>query len=243
VKRLREVSAEFGLPAEADRRLEALLQLLAIDPAAPSAVTDPAEALDTHVADSLVALPLIDTHVADGAGVTRLVDIGSGAGFPGLPLAIARPQLEVDLLESNARKCAFIARAIERLEQGNADVVCARAEDWGRAKGAGRYAVACARALAPLATLVEYASPLLREGGVLVAWKGARDAAEEAQGAAAADALGMRPAAVEPVTPFAAARNRHLHVFAKTGPTPTGVPRRAGMARKRPFGNESSTPN
>jgi 16S rRNA (guanine527-N7)-methyltransferase len=243
VKRLREVSAEFGLPAEAERRLEALLQLVATDPVTPTAVTDPAEAVDTHVADSLAALPVIEAYAGDNPGATRLVDIGSGAGFPGLPLAIACAQLEVDLLESIARKCAFIARAIEQLEQSNADVLCVRAEDWARAEGAGRYTVACARALAPLATLAEYASPLLREGGVLVAWKGARDAAEEAQGAAAADALGMRPVGVELVTPFAGARNRHLHMFVKTGPTPAGVPRRTGMARKRPFGSESSSPN
>ena len=84
--------------------------------------------------------------------------------------------------------------------------------------------------------LVEYAAPLLRAGGVLVAWKGARDAAEEAGGAAAAERLRMATREVERVVPFEGAENRHLHVFEKLGPTPEGFPRRPGMARKRPLG-------
>jgi 16S rRNA (guanine527-N7)-methyltransferase len=84
--------------------------------------------------------------------------------------------------------------------------------------------------------LVEYAAPLLRCGGVLVAWKGARDDEEERRGAAAAAALGMEVEEVRSVAPFAGARNRHLHVLRKVGATPEGFPRRPGMARKRPLG-------
>ena len=117
----------------------------------------------------------------------------------------------------------------------------ARAEEWAKlpaALGGGReaYDVVTARAVAPLAVLVEYAAPLLRTGGVLVAWKGARDAAEEAGGATAAERLAMAPREVERVVPFEGAENRHLHVFEKVGPTPEGFPRRPGMARKRPLG-------
>jgi 16S rRNA (guanine527-N7)-methyltransferase len=83
---------------------------------------------------------------------------------------------------------------------------------------------------------VEYGAPLLREGGVLVAWKGARDADEEAAGAAAASQVGMAAAEVLSVRPFEASENRHLHVFRKISPTPPGFPRRPGMARKRPLG-------
>jgi 16S rRNA (guanine527-N7)-methyltransferase len=83
--------------------------------------------------------------------------------------------------------------------------------------------------------LVEYAAPLLRPGGVLVAWKGARDDAEEAGGARAAERLGMEPRGVEQVVPFKRAENRHLHVFEKVGATPEDIPRRPGMARKRPL--------
>jgi 16S rRNA (guanine527-N7)-methyltransferase len=87
-----------------------------------------------------------------------------------------------------------------------------------------------------LSLLVEYAAPLLRENGVLVAWKGARDADEEAAGAEAARQVGMAAAEVLPVQPFEASENRHLHVFRKISPTPAGFPRRSGMARKRPLG-------
>ena len=106
------------------------------------------------------------------------------------------------------------------------------------ALGGGReaYDAVTARALAPLAVLVEYAAPLLRVGGVLVAWKGARDAAAEAAGARAAERLRMAVRGVERVVPFEGARDRHLHVFEKVGATPEGFPRRPGMARKRPLG-------
>lgn len=232
MKRLAELCARLGLPADAERKLRLLLELLATDPEAPTSVTDPGEALDVHIADSLSVLPLLGDRPAPAA----IVDIGSGAGFPGLPLAVALEGATVDLLESTGRKCRFIERAVERLEQPNASAVCTRAEDWARAEGAGRYGLAAARAVAPLATLIEYASPLLREGGRLIAWKGARDPAEERRGEGAAAALAMTPVAIERVTPFAEARHRHLHVFEKHGPTPAGIPRRSGMAQKRPFG-------
>jgi 16S rRNA (guanine527-N7)-methyltransferase len=238
-QRLHELCTAAGLPLSTERQLAVLLELLTDDPEAPTSITSPIEAVDVHIADSLSSLPL----VAELAASEPVIDIGSGAGFPGLPIAAGYPGGDVDLLEATTRKCRFIARAIERLDLRNAEVVCARAEEWGRSGGAGRYAVALARAVAPLPTLVEYASPLLREGGVLVAWKGARDEAEEDAGAAAARRLGMSPREVRQVSPFPAARHRHLHLFGKTAPTPTGIPRRPGMARKRPFGDESSTPN
>jgi 16S rRNA (guanine527-N7)-methyltransferase len=233
VKRLHELCARLELPVEAEQRLALLLEALAEDPEAPTSVTTPLEAVDVHLADSLSALSLLRPLLGDSGAV---VDIGSGAGLPGLPLAIALESAEVDLLESTGRKCAFIERTIERLDQRNARCVCARAEDWARAEGASRYGAVTARALAPLATLAEYASPLLRPGGVLVAWKGARDHGEEEAGRAAAAALGMTPREVVHTTPFPGARNHHLHVFEKTAATPPGFPRRPGIARKRPLG-------
>jgi 16S rRNA (guanine527-N7)-methyltransferase len=239
VKRLHEICAAVGLNEEAERKLEALLQLLAGDRSAPTSVRTPDEAVDAHVADSLSVLPLLSDHLL----LEPIVDIGSGAGFPGLPLAVAFETAAVDLIESTSRKCHFIARAIEELEQQNARVVCERAEDWARVEGAERYGLAVARALAPLPTLVEYASPLLRQGGTLIAWKGARDPAEERASAAAAHVLGMNPESIHPVMPFPGTRHRHLHVLTKTAPTPAGIPRRPGLARKRPFGRERSPAN
>src|SRR4051794_16766272 len=166
--------------------------------------------------------------------------MGAGAGFPGLVLAIAIPRAQVDLVESAGRKTAVIDRLIQAAELRNARSITARVEDYARepaAVGGGReaYDAVTARAVGPLATLVEYAAPLLREGGVLVAWKGARDSAEEGSGAAAAAEAGMAVKEVVPVQPYPASENRHLHVFRKIAPTPSKFPRRAGMARKRPL--------
>jgi 16S rRNA (guanine527-N7)-methyltransferase len=142
--------------------------------------------------------------------------VGSGAGFPGLVLAVA-------LHVSNARS------------------VVARAEDWARLAlplGGGReaYDAVTARAVASLPVLVEYAAPLLVEGGVLVAWKGMRDAEEEELGRRAADEVGLAFQEARRVEPFPGARDRHLHVYRKVAPTPPRFPRRAGMAAKRPLG-------
>ena len=129
---------------------------------------------------------------------------------------------------------------IERLAAaagiGNARAVVARAEEWAAAEGRDAYDAVTARAVAPLAVLAEYAAPLLRRGGVLVAWKGAREQAEERAGAEAAAELGLEPREVLRVEPFAGTRHRHLHVYVKVAETPVRFPRRAGMARKRPLG-------
>ena len=232
------VCEQFGLPKEAQVKLEALVELLATDAAAPTSVTEPVEAVGVHIADSLSALPLIGSLQPDRPETGALVDIGSGAGFPGLPLAIALGRSPVDLVEATGRKCRFISRAIDQLELSDARAVCARAEDWARGEGAGRYRLAVVRAVAPLATLVEYGSPLLSKGGFLIAWKGLRDGEEERRGEAAARSVGMSIVEVRPVIPFPGSRRRHLHLFEKTEPTPPEIPRRAGMARKRPLGGK-----
>jgi 16S rRNA (guanine527-N7)-methyltransferase len=233
VKRLAELCEAWDLPARAEETLDALLELIARDRAAPTAVTDPARAVDSHLADSLSGLDVLRGRPS----LEAAVDIGSGAGFPGLPLAVALPGIRVDLLEAARRKCAFLARAIETLALENAHVVCARAEELGSEPRSDAYDAALARAVGPLPTLVEYAAPLLRDGGVLVAWKGRRDRLEERAGAEAARALGLRAAGAIAVEPFPGAANRHLHVYEKESPTPPGYPRRPGMARKRPLGS------
>jgi 16S rRNA (guanine527-N7)-methyltransferase len=218
---------------ELRRRLQPVLRLLAADPASVSSVRDPERAWQVHVADSLSGLELVGHP-------PRIADLGSGAGFPGLVLAAALPGSAVDLIESVGRKCAFIGRAIETAELDNARAVCARAEIWAGEPdpGGGReaYDVVTARAVGRLSTLAELASPLLRDGGALVAWKGRRDAEEEAELERAAEALAIAVEEVRPATPYAGSKNRHLHLLRKTGPTPAGLPRRAGMAKKRPWG-------
>ena len=187
------------------------------------------------MADSLSGL-----EVAELSSARRIADIGAGAGFPGLVLAIALPRAQVDLIESVGRKTAVIDRLIQASELRNARSITARVEDYARvpaALGGGReaYGAVTARAVGPLALLVEYAAPLLRPDGVLVAWKGARDSAEEAAGAAAAAMVGMAVKEVVPVQPYPASENRHLHVYRKIAPTPERFPRRVGIARKRPL--------
>lgn len=218
----------YALPESATGPLAELLVALD-DEHAPTTVKAPAEAIGVHLADSLAGLELDEVR-----GAETIADLGAGAGFPGLPLAVALPHAHVALVESIARKCAFITAAAERAGVGNVSVVARRAEEW--ADGIGSNDVITARALAPLGVLAEYAAPLLKEGGVLVAWKGRRDAEEEGVAAAAAAQLGLEIEAVVPVSPYAGADHRHLHVLRKTSPTPPRFPRRAGMARKRPLG-------
>lgn len=224
--RLEELAVAHGLPDGAVERLAAVLELLRDDPTAPTTVTEPASAVAVHVADSLAGL-----EVAELRAATRMADVGAGAGFPGIPLALALPAAQVFLVESLARKCAFLERAVEAGRVANASVVCARIEEWSERS----LDAVVVRAVAPLSVLVEYAAPVLREGGALVAWKGRRDADEEAAGAAAARVLGMEAGPVRELAPSPGADHRALHVYRKVGPTPARFPRRPGMARKRPL--------
>lgn len=228
-RRLNELSERYRLPARSARALRRLLRTLESNPHSPTAVTDPERAVDAHLADSLVATELEEVRAS-----RSIADVGAGAGFPGLPLAIAFPSAHVWLIESAARKCAFLRRVVEEARIENATVVHARAEEWQDGREA--YDLVVARALAALPVVVEYAAPLLQVGGTLVAWKGRRDPEEESAGATAADQLGLELVEVRPVQPFPAARHRHLHVFRKREPTPPGFPRRPGMAAKRPLG-------
>jgi 16S rRNA (guanine527-N7)-methyltransferase len=211
--------------------LRRVLELLAVERASVSSVVDPERAWKVHVADSLTGL-----EVAGLRDARRIADVGAGAGFPGLPLAVALPEARLDLIESVGRKCEFIERAIAAAGIANARVLDARSEEWAAAEGREAYDAVTARAVGRLSTLAELASPLLREAGVLVAWKGRRDEEEEQQAERAAEALAMRPEAVLDVGPYAGSRNRHLHVLRKTGPTPNDLPRRPGIAKKRPRG-------
>ncbi|HEU4736846.1 MAG TPA: 16S rRNA (guanine(527)-N(7))-methyltransferase RsmG [Solirubrobacterales bacterium] len=208
-----------------------VLELLETERASVSSVTEPGRAWRVHVADSLTGLDFEPLREA-----ATIADIGSGAGFPGLVLAVARPQAQVDLIESVGRKCDFIQRAIDAAGIANARVINARSEELAAGEGHETYKAVTARAVGRLSTLAELASPLLEEGGALVAWKGKRDADEEAQLTRAAEKLAMRPEEIRHVGPYAGSEHRHLHLIRKTGPTPGDLPRRPGMAKKRPRG-------
>src|SRR4051812_24294963 len=161
--------------------------MVAAEPSSITTVRDPAAGVDLHVADSLSALAVPALREA-----ATIADLGSGGGFPRLALAVARPAAAVTLVESAGRKCDFLRRAAQAVDAPNVAVVHGRAEDW--LDGLGTQDVVTARALAPLNVLAEYAAPLLRDGGALVAWKGRPEPEEVRDGAAAAVAVGLEPA-------------------------------------------------
>jgi 16S rRNA (guanine527-N7)-methyltransferase len=233
VKRLDELARRYGIPPPGVEALGAILALQAEDPAASTTVRDPRQAVDRHVADSLVALDLPAVRRA-----RRIADLGSGAGWPGLALAAALPDARVALVESAIRHCRYLERAVAAGRLPNVEVVHARAEEW--ADGLNAHDLVTARALAALPVVCEYAAPLLADGGVLVAWKGAVDDQEAADGATAATVLGLEPVEVVSVDPYPAAERRTLHVLRKVAPTPERFPRRAGMAVKRPLVRRTS---
>jgi 16S rRNA (guanine527-N7)-methyltransferase len=210
--------------------LRTILDLLARERASVSSITDE-RAWRVHVEDSLTGL-----EVPELSEAARIADIGSGAGFPGLALAVALPQAQVDLIESVGRKCNFMERATEASGISNARVINARSEDLAAGEGREAYDAVTARAVGRLSTLAELASPLLHEGGVLVAWKGKRDQDEEQQLDNAAEKLAIHPDHILAVGPRAGSEHRHLHIMRKLGATPPDLPRRPGMAKKRPRG-------
>jgi 16S rRNA (guanine527-N7)-methyltransferase len=227
--RLEELAARYGLDAPQRAQLETILLALAADEHAPTTVRDPAQAVDVHLADSLVAL-----EVDELAGTRTIVDLGAGAGFPGLALAVAMPGASVCMVESQARKCRFVEGVCAAAALVNAGVVCTRAEEW--AAGLGANDAVLARALAPAPVVLEYAAPLLRVGGTLVEWRGQRDPEGERTAREVAEVLGMEQVEIRRVAPHEHAREHHLHVYLKRRETPSRFPRRAGVARKRPLG-------
>jgi 16S rRNA (guanine527-N7)-methyltransferase len=219
VKRLRELAAEHSVAPEP---LEALLRALEEEPDPPTTVADP---VDEHIADSLCALPHLGAPM-------RVADIGSGAGFPALPLAAALPSASFTLFESQGRHAAVAERLAREAGLSNVRVLPMRVEEFGEREA---FDLVTARAVAPLAVLVEYAAPLLVMGGTAVYWKGSVSEEERLGGEAAGAIVGLSPDRVVPVTPFAGAHSRHLHLYVKTSRTPERFPRRPGMARKRPL--------
>jgi 16S rRNA (guanine527-N7)-methyltransferase len=225
----RRLADRYGLQPRAAEQFSLLAGLIATDPNAPTTVRQAPAILDDHLADSLVALELPELSRA-----ASIADLGAGAGFPGLPLAIALPQAQIALVESNGRKCAFMQSAVELLGLSNAQIVNDRAESWR--EGLDQFDAVSARALAPLNIVAEYAAPLLRVGGNLIAWRGQRGPEVEADALAAAEILGLSAHPPIQVFPYEAAENRFLHVMTKVRETPPRFPRRPGMARKRPLG-------
>ena len=199
-----------------------------------TAITEP-EAVETlHFLDSLTAAaPLPPDTLAGG----RVLDVGSGAGFPGVPLRIAYPGVRLTLLEATGKKAAFLRELVDELSLDGVGVLQARAEDAGRDPALREsFDAVLARGVARLATLAELTLPFLRVGGVLVAHKSADVNAEVAAAAVAIEALGGASPVVHTVSAPGLDDGRTLVVVEKATATPEKYPRRAGMPAKRPIG-------
>ncbi|MPZ49557.1 MAG: 16S rRNA (guanine(527)-N(7))-methyltransferase RsmG [Dehalococcoidia bacterium] len=199
-----------------------------------TAVRDPAGIERRHFLESLALGRLLASQGLLHEG-TRLLDIGSGAGLPGLPLKLAWPRLRLSLLESNAKRAGFLRRVIEDLALDDAEVLEGRAEDLGRDPAQREsYDLVTARAVAPLPVLIEYALPFLRLDGRLAALKGSGVPRELEDAAGGLSELG---GSVEASLPFEPPDGmpQTLVIIRKTAPTPDRYPRRAGIPAKRPL--------
>ena len=210
----------------------AMLSYLARVQGAPfnlSGIRDPEAGRRKHLVDAVSALPL-----AVPAPGERCLDIGSGGGFPGVPLAIACPQVEMHLLDATAKKLSFIERAAAELGVANVRIVHGRAEELGRDPAwRERYDCVLARAVARLPLLLEYALPFCRVGGRFIAFKGGGAQAEIAEAGRALHRLGGAWGPVRTlVLPEGTARV--LVRVEKVRPTPAGLPR-TGAALQRPL--------
>ncbi len=190
-----------------------------------TAITAPDEAADKHFVDSLLAL----AYIPQGASC---IDVGTGAGFPGIPLLIARPDLRMTLLDSLNKRVAFLQETLAALGL-TAACIHARAEDAAKSPPhRGVYDIALSRAVAPLPVLLELTVPFLRVGGVSICYKGSA-AREEAQSAqSACKALNCTLEFKEFSLPYG---ERTLILAKKTGPTPARYPRKAGEPSRKPL--------
>lgn len=230
---LADTAAAWGLPLDAAQRAQ--LDLYADELLAWNAHTNLTairtrdEVYVRHFLDSLV----LARHW--GAAPASLVDIGTGAGFPGLPLKILRPELRLVLLDSVGKKTAFLEHLVGRLGLADVRVVTGRAEELGRdPRERERHDVVTARAVADLRVLAEYALPLLRLGGRLLAPKGAGAAVEAQDAASAITTLGGELSAIEAVE-LPGVEPRALVVIAKVRPTDRRFPRGVGLPAKKPL--------
>lgn len=185
-----------------------------------------------HIIDSLTALPGLEgMH-----GGTTLIDVGSGGGLPGVPLAIARPDLKVTLLEATGKKAKFLQRCADELPLPNARVVNDRAENVGQDRAhRQQYDVVVCRAIGPMREILEYTMPLLRVGGLLLAMKGPKAEQELHEAADAMDILGAGDLQVFEAFPEGSDQNTVVVSIVKERATPALYPRKPGIPRQTPL--------
>ena len=223
--------ASLGLTLDEQQsaRLSAFHQLLLRHNKVMDLTTVPEEEMTLrHYADSLLVL----RHGLLSPGAS-LMDVGSGAGFPGLPLAIARPDLRITLLDSRQKRCAFLQAVIDTLKLPGVSILCGRAEELALSSNREAFDYAVARAVAPLNVLAEYLLPFVRPGGLALCWKGPAVHGELEDGRYAARLLGGQMGAL--VDLGIPDRSHYVQIIHKKSATPKQYPRKAGMPGKDPL--------
>lgn len=197
-----------------------------------TSITDPEQIRIKHFLDSLSCWLAIKEEPPG-----NLVDVGTGAGFPGIPLKIIQPKIHLSLVEATGKKASFLLHLVQFLRLDSVQVATNRAEEFGQvAAHRGAFDWAVARAVAPLAVLVEYLLPLVKLGGHALAQKG-KDAATEVEAAKSTiNKLGGELSEIKKVDIPGLDEDRYLVIIKKTSPTPETYPRRPGVPNKRPLG-------
>jgi len=195
-----------------------------------TAITEYERVQSLHFLDSLTVLPLLPP------GAIRVLDVGSGAGLPGVPIKIARPEIELTLLEARAKKTAFLRHLVSILGLEGVEVITGRAEEFAHRPGCREnFTAVLSRALAKLPVAVELCLPFCEIGGLYISYKKGRIEDEVEEALPVIELLGGRLEEVRPVALPELAGERYLVVVGKASPSPEAYPRRPGIPQKRPL--------
>ncbi len=196
-----------------------------------TAITEYEEVVDKHFIDSILL-----GSVKELSGKKRVIDVGTGAGFPGIPLKIVYPELEITLLDSLNKRVKFLDEVIEELGLTGIQAVHSRAEDLAQdAAHRQQYDICVSRAVANLSTLSEYCIPFVKQGGYFISYKSTQIEEELKQAKKAVQVLGGTLEQVETVQIPGTTIERQFVMIRKTGTTPKKFPRKAGTASKTPI--------
>ncbi len=204
-----------------------------------TAITESEDVQKKHFLDCLAGLPLVAEEIGASLPPNKTlacVDIGTGAGFPGIPLKIAWPNLKLTLVDGTAKKIRFLEEVVATLELENVTLVQGRAEELGRHRRfRGQFDLATARAVARLNTLTEYVLPFVRQSGLAVIYKGPNAAEEFMEARKAIEMLGGETVRFSPVGVPTLDEERRVLLIRKTRKTPKHYPRQQGLPRKEPL--------
>lgn len=194
-------------------------------------ITESSEVYDKHFADSLTCL--LSNKIKEG---DKVIDVGTGAGFPGMPLKIYMPSLHITLLDSLNKRINFLKAVAEKNNLEGIDFIHGRAEDFGQDLAfREQYDIVVSRAVAELPVLLEFCTPFLKVGGYFIAQKGVRCDEELKLAASALATLNLEVEEVKQVNTSEATKDHYLIVIKKIGPTDAKYPRRSGKPIKKPL--------